>query len=92
MQCINSKYSIISYTLKKSKFAKNTTAFFVATGDYHNCVNESILPISLIFTGSHTIAVINGAKTRKTLEESFSEVFREIDQKRLIWRRLQGQH
>ena len=61
--------------------------FFVATGDCHNSVMESILPISLIFTGSYTIAVVNGAKTRKTLKEkeSFSEVFREIDQKRLTW-------
>ena len=36
--------------------------------------------ITLIFTGNHTIAVVNGPESRQTLEECFSDVFREINE------------
>ena len=43
--------------------------------DFTNTVS-----ITLIFTGNHTIAVVNGPESRQTLEECFSDVFREINE------------
>ena len=39
-----------------------------------------MLSITLIFTGNHTIAVVNGPESRQTFEECFSDVFREINE------------
>ena len=41
--------------------------------------NKYIFNLELSFSGNHTVAVVNGSESRQTLEESFKDVFSEVN-------------